>query len=48
MGGTSFLFTSFAIGIILSVSKHIDSLEGNNHALVTEPEIAEKKEVSHA
>jgi cell division protein FtsW len=48
MGGTSFLFTSFAIGIILSVSKHIDSLEGNNHALVTEPEIVEKKEVSHA
>lgn len=28
MGGTSFLFTCFAIGIILSVSMHIQRLEG--------------------
>lgn len=28
MGGTSFLFTCFAIGIILSVSRHIQQLEG--------------------
>lgn len=48
MGGTSFLFTSFAIGIILSVSKHIDSLEGNSHVPVIESEIAEEEEVSHA
>ena len=28
MGGTSFLFTCFAIGIILSISRHIQQLEG--------------------
>ncbi len=28
MGGTSFLFTCFSIGIILSISRHIEQLEG--------------------
>ena len=30
MGGTSFLFTCFAIGIILSISRHIQQLEGTH------------------
>jgi cell division protein FtsW len=33
MGGTSFLFTCFAIGIILSISRHIQQLEGNTEAI---------------
>jgi cell division protein FtsW len=28
MGGSSVIFTSFAIGIILSVSRNVDELEG--------------------
>jgi cell division protein FtsW len=33
MGGTSFLFTCFAIGIILSISRRIQQLEGNTEAI---------------
>jgi cell division protein FtsW len=29
MGGSSFLFTCLAIGIILSVARNVESLEGN-------------------
>jgi cell division protein FtsW len=29
MGGSSFLFTCLAIGIILSVAKNVESLEGS-------------------
>jgi cell division protein FtsW len=32
MGGSSFLFTCFAIGIILSVAKNVESLEGTKAA----------------
>jgi cell division protein FtsW len=28
MGGSSFLFTCFAIGIILSVARNVEQLEG--------------------
>lgn len=42
MGGTSFLFTCFSIGIILSISRHIEKLEG-----AEDPLPAEEKEVSH-
>lgn len=34
MGGTSFLFTCFAIGIILSVSRHIQQAEGQEEVPV--------------
>jgi cell division protein FtsW len=34
MGGTSFIFTCFAIGIILSVSRNVEQLEGNRVAEV--------------
>ncbi|MDZ4795655.1 MAG: FtsW/RodA/SpoVE family cell cycle protein [Bacteroidota bacterium] len=34
MGGTSFIFTCFAIGIILSVSRNVEQLEGNSVAEV--------------
>lgn len=41
MGGTSFLFTCFAIGIILSISRHIEALEGAEEPLpATEKEVA--------
>jgi cell division protein FtsW len=39
MGGTSFLFTCFAIGIILSVSRHIQQLEGLEEPLATDTAI---------
>jgi cell division protein FtsW len=32
MGGTSFIFTCLAIGIILSVSRNVEQLEGNSSA----------------
>jgi cell division protein FtsW len=32
MGGSSFLFTCLAIGIILSVAKNVESLEGTEAA----------------
>ena len=40
MGGSSIWFTSLAIGIILSVSRHIENLELENTELL-EPQIAE-------
>jgi cell division protein FtsW len=30
MGGTSFIFTCLAIGIVLSVARNVEQLEGNN------------------
>ncbi len=43
MGGTSFLFTCFAIGIILSVSRHIQQLEGQEEpVLVNHPKEEEQ------
>lgn len=32
MGGSSFIFTCFAIGIILSVARNVEQIEGNNLA----------------
>lgn len=36
MGGSSFLFTCIAIGIILSVARNVEQLEGKNQETVTE------------
>jgi cell division protein FtsW len=36
MGGSSFLFTCFAIGIILSVARNVEQLEGKGKELATE------------
>jgi cell division protein FtsW len=36
MGGSSFLFTCFAIGIILSVARNVEQLEGKDKLLATE------------
>ena len=36
MGGSSFLFTCFAIGIILSVARNVEQLEGKNKEVVAE------------
>src|SRR6185436_3959426 len=36
MGGSSFLFTCFAIGIILSVARNVEQLEGKDKVLATE------------
>lgn len=30
MGGTSYIFTCFSIGIILSVARNVEMVEGNN------------------
>jgi cell division protein FtsW len=35
MGGSSFLFTCLAIGIILSVARNVEQLEGNSAAMVS-------------
>lgn len=35
MGGTSFLFTCFAIGIILSVARNVEQMEGKQQVLTT-------------
>ncbi len=35
MGGSSFLFTCLAIGIILSVARNVEQLEGKNQPVVT-------------
>ena len=42
MGGTSFFFTCFAIGIILSVARNVELLEGKQSAIppITHPENA--------
>ncbi|WP_114789553.1 FtsW/RodA/SpoVE family cell cycle protein [Niabella yanshanensis] len=44
MGGSSFLFTCLAIGIILSVSRNVENLEPATKA--TEPVVTENKEES--
>lgn len=36
MGGTSFIFTCFAIGIILSVARNVEQLEGKAAAVTTD------------
>ena len=36
MGGSSFLFTCFAIGIILSVARNVEQLEGKNKEVAVE------------
>jgi cell division protein FtsW len=36
MGGSSFLFTCFAIGIILSVARNVEQLEGKSKVMVAE------------
>jgi cell division protein FtsW len=38
MGGSSFLFTCLAIGIILSVARNVESLEGKVEKINTEQE----------
>ncbi len=35
MGGTSFIFTCLAIGIILSVSRNVEQIEGKNQSIET-------------
>jgi cell division protein FtsW len=49
MGGSSFLFTCLSIGIILSVARNVEQLEGNAavekaEAVTDEKSVAEKKE----
>jgi cell division protein FtsW len=45
MGGSSFLFTCFSIGIILSVARNVEQLEGKaNEAAETEEESEEDEE----
>jgi cell division protein FtsW len=46
MGGTSFLFTCFSIGIILSISRHIQQLEGTEDAIPATPGTNEKEVVN--
>jgi cell division protein FtsW len=36
MGGSSFLFTCLSIGIILSVARNVEQLEGQNQPVVVE------------
>jgi cell division protein FtsW len=45
MGGTSFLFTCFSIGIILSISRYIQQMEGNEElpAAVAKVSVAENE-----
>ncbi|MCU0387186.1 MAG: FtsW/RodA/SpoVE family cell cycle protein [Chitinophagaceae bacterium] len=50
MGGTSFLFTCFSIGIILSISRYIQQIDGTEQPTVTVvPEVNEsgKEEVAN-
>jgi cell division protein FtsW len=47
MGGTSFLFTCFAIGIILSISRHIQQLEGTETVLAEKATSAAEREVEN-
>jgi cell division protein FtsW len=46
MGGTSFLFNCFAIGIILSIARNVELLEGKQTRPMPEP--AKEEEVSDA
>ena len=44
MGGSSFLFTCLAIGIILSVARNAERIEGERKlAMVAEEEVAEEE-----
>jgi cell division protein FtsW len=43
MGGTSFLFTCFSIGILLSIARNVEQLEGKAEANV---EVSNMKEVA--
>lgn len=47
MGGTSLLFTSFAFGMIISVSKHISSLSLENTPSTEEVETNAENEINH-
>jgi cell division protein FtsW len=47
MGGSSFLFTCTAIGIILSVSRFVEKNQLEGAELEEEEEEAEEKEVAH-
>jgi cell division protein FtsW len=40
MGGTSFLFTCFSIGIILSVARNVETVEGKKQAEPKEEAVA--------
>jgi cell division protein FtsW len=44
MGGSSFLFTCLSIGIILSVSRNVEQLEGRKQALSQQEEEEEEEE----
>ncbi|MBP9214099.1 MAG: FtsW/RodA/SpoVE family cell cycle protein, partial [Chitinophagaceae bacterium] len=46
MGGSSFLFTCAAIGIILSVARNVEQLEGKEPLLEPLITVKENKEVS--
>jgi cell division protein FtsW len=47
MGGSSFLFTCLSIGIILSVARNVEQLEGKKDEIVeeSEDEYEEEEEV---
>jgi cell division protein FtsW len=45
MGGSSFLFTCLAIGILLSVARNVEQLEGDKKLQEVEPEQGEKGEM---
>lgn len=45
MGGSSIWFTSIAIGIVLSVSKYVDEMEGKKKSLGTKNSEAEEEKV---
>jgi cell division protein FtsW len=44
MGGSSFLFTCLSIGIILSVARNVEQLEGKVQPQVVETASEEEKE----
>jgi cell division protein FtsW len=44
MGGSSFLFTCLSIGIILSVARNVEQLEGKKQAEMMEVERQQKEE----
>ena len=44
MGGSSFLFTCLSIGIILSVARNVEQLEGKKRQEALEKEAAEEDE----
>jgi cell division protein FtsW len=48
MGGSSFLFTCLSIGIILSVARNVEQLEGKQKAAEQEAEEVEEEETEYA